>query len=97
MVIVNIARKLQKKSRKHIKIAHSEALKIRKRVVDKLTVLVTAAFGLVAALAWNEAIKSTFKNQEALQHYGPWVYAIVVTVIAVVITVWLGYVSERLK
>jgi hypothetical protein len=33
---------------------------MKKAVVDKLAALVTVAFGLVAALAWNDAVKSLF-------------------------------------
>ena len=80
-----------------MKYARQEAVKIKKQVLEKLTTLVTAAFGLVAALAWNDAIKNMFKQQDWMQYNGPWVYAIAVTLIAVVITVWLGYVSERAK
>jgi len=32
------------------------------QVTEKLAALITAAFGLVAALAWNEAIQSIFKQ-----------------------------------
>ena len=30
---------------------------IKQEILDKIAALVTAAFGLVAALAWNDAIK----------------------------------------
>jgi len=33
------------------------------------------------ALAWNEAIKSIFEINPNLKKYGPWVYAICVTII----------------
>jgi len=33
---------------------------MKSEVIDKLGALVTAAFGLVAALAWNGAIKAIF-------------------------------------
>ena len=58
-------------------------------VLDKIAALVTAAFGLVAALAWNEAIKAIFKEifGEA-DSIGPLlIYAIVVTIAAVVLTI----------
>jgi len=69
---------------------------VTKDVIDKLTALLTAAFGLVAALAWNDAIKSLIKDLN-LVRYGPWLYAIVVTVVAVVVAVYLGKVSEKVK
>ncbi|MDH3657569.1 MAG: DUF5654 family protein [Nitrosopumilus sp.] len=58
-------------------------------VLDKIAALVTAAFGLVAALAWNEAIKAIFKEifGEA-DSIGPLlIYAIVVTIAAVILTI----------
>ena len=58
-------------------------------VLDKIAALVTAAFGLVAALAWNEAIKAIFKEifGEA-ESIGPLlIYAIIVTIAAVILTI----------
>ena len=62
---------------------------LKEEVLDKIAALVTAAFGLVAALAWNDAIKTIFKeifgDQSAV---GPMLlYAIVVTIIAVILTI----------
>jgi len=68
-----------------------------KEVVEKMAELVTTAFGLVAALAWNAAIQGFFERQEALRSGGPWVYAVVVTVIAVGATIWVGRVAARVK
>jgi len=65
-----------------------------KDVIDKIAALMTAAFGLVAALAWNDAIKSAIESL-GLQAYGPWLYAIVVTIIAVVMTVYIGRVAAK--
>ncbi|MBN1175669.1 hypothetical protein JXA48_03420 [Candidatus Woesearchaeota archaeon] len=79
---------------------------MKKDVIEKLAALVTAAFGLVAALAWNEAIKALFVGPCgsegagalcALSSGGPWVYAILVTIIAVVATIWIGKVAEKAK
>jgi hypothetical protein len=74
-------------------------VKMKKKVMEKLTALITAAFGLVAALAWNDAIKALFvgpcgaENAGALcalSGGGPWLYAIFVTIIAVAVTVWIA-------
>ncbi len=35
---------------------------LKEEVLDKIAALVTAAFGLVAALAWNDAIKTILKE-----------------------------------
>lgn len=79
--------------------AETEQQSLRAEVVDKVAALATAAFGLVAALAWNSAIQAIF------QQYAPaggviWgliVYALVVTIVAVVVTVWIGRVAGRLR
>ena len=58
-------------------------------VLDKIASLVTAAFGLIAALAWNDAIKAIFREifGEA-DSIGPMlIYAIIVTIAAVILTI----------
>jgi hypothetical protein len=67
---------------------------INKEVIDKIAALMTAAFGLVAALAWNDAIKSAITSL-GLEVYGPWLYAIIVTVLAVIATVYIGRIAAR--
>jgi len=72
---------------------------MKSEVIDKLAALITAAFGLVAALAWNGAIKAiclkVFGESEGI---GPMlVYALVVTVIAVIATIWIGKASQKAK
>ena len=70
---------------------------MRKEVIDKIAALMTAAFGLVAALAWNGAILAVFKKifGEAEGIVQMLVYAVVVTVIAVVATVWIGKAAQK--
>lgn len=72
---------------------------MKKDVLEKVIALVTAAFGLVAALAWNDAIKALFQGPCGTEGAGalcmvssggPWVYALIVTVIAVWVTIRLG-------
>ena len=67
---------------------------MRKEAIEKLTTLIVSAFGLVAALAWNDAIRSAIQNS-FLSSYGPWVYAVVITILAVVITIWIGKLGEK--
>jgi len=69
---------------------------MRTEIVNKFAALITSAFGLVAALAWNDAIKGAFASLD-LKVYAPWVYASIVTVLAVVITFWVGKLAERAK
>jgi hypothetical protein len=75
-------------------------MNMKKDVVEKIAALITAAFGLVAALAWNSAITSLFAEGGALYFLassGPWAYAILVTILAVIATIWIGKVAERAK
>ena len=68
-------------------------------VLDKLVELITAAFGLVAALAWNTAIQELFTVifPEAGDLIAKFLYVVVVTVIIVFVTIRLGRLAERLK
>ena len=68
-------------------------------VIDKIAALVTAAFGLVAALAWNGAIKAIFlKVFGESEGIGPMlVYAVLVTLIAVLVTIWVGKSAAKAK
>ena len=77
---------------------------MKKDVTEKLSALIIAAFGLVAALAWNEAIKALFLGPCgtegagalcALSSGGPWVYAIFVTILAVLAAIWVGKVGAK--
>ncbi len=73
---------------------------MRKEITEKLSQLATAAFGLIAALAWNDAIKSLFAEGGALHFmaaYGQWAYAVLVTVVAVGAAIWIGRIAERAK
>jgi hypothetical protein len=79
---------------------------MRNQVIEKLAALITAAFGLVAALAWNDAIKALFAGPCgtegagalcSLSSGGPWLYAVIVTLIAVIATIWIGKVAEKAK
>jgi hypothetical protein len=70
---------------------------MKKEVINKISTLVISAFGLVAALAWNGAIQSIFKEIFGSPD-GIWsmlTYAIVVTIIAVIITVWLAKIGKK--
>jgi uncharacterized BrkB/YihY/UPF0761 family membrane protein len=68
-------------------------------VIDKLAALITAAFGLVAALAWNSAIQAIFTEIFGSQSSVPAMvgYAVFVTVIAVFFTLWIGVLSNKAK
>ena len=68
-------------------------------IVDKMSALITAAFGLVAALAWNEAIKAIFKEIfGTADSVAPLlIYAITVTIAAVILTIIVARSLSKMK
>jgi len=72
---------------------------MKKQIIEKLSTLVAAAFGLVAALAWNDAIQAIFKEffPSAKGIYAMVGYAVAVTIIAVMATVYIGKLSAKTK
>jgi hydrogenase-4 membrane subunit HyfE len=68
-------------------------------VIEKMAALLTAAFGLVAALAWNGAILAIFKAVFGSSETIPALlaYAVVVTIIAVIVTIWIARAAEKAK
>lgn len=74
-------------------------MSLKAEVIDKIAALVTAAFGLVAALAWNGAIQELFSlifgEQSTL--VAMLVYAIVVTIIAVIVVILIGRAAAKAK
>lgn len=72
---------------------------MKREILEKISALIIAAFGLVAALAWNDAIKALFVGPCgtegagmlcSLSAGGPWFYALFVTILAVLATLWVG-------
>ena len=72
---------------------------LKQEILDKIAALVTAAFGLVAALAWNDAIKAVFKEVfGSADAVGPMlIYAVIVTIIAVILTVTVANAVSKAK
>lgn len=64
--------------------------------IQTMIALASAAFGLVAALAWNEAIKATLAYLNLGDNLaGLYTYAVLATVIAIFVLVWLGKLASR--
>lgn len=74
-------------------------MSFKTEVIEKIAALITAAFGLVAALAWNGAIQELFKlifgDQSTL--VAMFVYAVVVTIIAVIAVILIGRAAAKAK
>jgi ABC-type Mn2+/Zn2+ transport system permease subunit len=70
---------------------------MRQDVIKALAALITAAFGLVAALAWNTAIQEIFRvifgDQSGVLPMV--IYAVVVTILAVIATLTIGRAAAK--
>jgi Family of unknown function (DUF5654) len=66
-------------------------------MVQTMISLASASLGLVAALAWNEAIKATLAKLGLGEELaGLYTYAILATVIAVVVLAMLGRLAAKI-
>ena len=69
-------------------------------VLDKFSTLVTTALGLVAALAWNTAIQNLFNTifgKTGGELVGQFFYAILITLVVIFATIYVGRAVERAK
>jgi Family of unknown function (DUF5654) len=69
----------------------------RAAYLQTMIALASAAFGVVAALAWNSAITALVKQifGSGAQIVSLFIYAIIVTILAVIVMVQLGKLAER--
>ena len=85
-------------SRDNDRTARAAAIENARTFVQTMIALASASLGLVAALAWNEAIRTTiqqvFGTDDNLA--GLYTYAILATVIAILVLVALARVAARL-
>ena len=66
-------------------------------MVQTMISLASASLGLVAALAWNEAIKALLAELGLGENLaGLFTYAIIATVVAVLVLAWLGRLAARI-
>lgn len=83
--------------------ARESKKKLHVEVVKQMLNLATSGFGLVAALAWNNVIQDLVNNY--IKKYIPgnsglislFLYAVVVTLLAVMITMQLSHILEKLE
>ena len=68
--------------------SRKKVLKLRKELRTNVYTFIVSSFGLVAALAWNTAIQDVFNRyySDTGSIYAKLIYAVVVTLIAVIIT-----------
>ena len=73
---------------------------LKVEIMDKIVALMTAAFGFVAALAWNEAISHLMEDWLGAgedQTIGLLIYAIIVTIVAVIAIVLISRTYGKIK
>ena len=65
---------------------------MKSQVGETIATLVTTAFGLIAALAWNEAIKAIIVEFVGAGNgiTGLLIYAIIITILAVIATILIA-------
>lgn len=65
---------------------------LKSEVLTQIAALVTVAFGLVAALAWNGAIQAIFKAVFGTTDTitGQLIYAVIITIVAVIATILIA-------
>lgn len=80
---------------KYVMIMASE---ISKMVMETMLTLITTAFAFVAGLAWNEAIQKLIEEFYTARGAvtGLLIYAVIVTIVAVVVTVLLARIAGKM-
>ena len=72
-------------------------------IIEQMLSLATSAFGLVAALAWNEVVKEFIKTYidphlpQSANIISLLIYAAIVTILAILVTLQLTRIQSRLK
>ncbi|PIU09125.1 MAG: hypothetical protein COZ85_03105 [Candidatus Moranbacteria bacterium CG_4_8_14_3_um_filter_34_16] len=75
-----------------------ELSNINKKVTEKMFGYILTAFGLVAGLAWNDAIKSLIEYFFPLERNGIWAkffYAFIFTVIVVMVSLYVAKIFKK--
>jgi hypothetical protein len=91
----------EKPKEKTKELTKAEEQKLHVYFVEKIITLMTGAMGLVAALAWNDAMRKLFERVFGTQGSGDvtamFIYAIIVTATVVLVTYRLTRFSEKMK
>ncbi len=72
----------------HLKRFKNSMEEVKKEFKEKTITLILGGFGLVAALAWNEAIKTLFETlfPKKSELVGKFLYATIVTIVVVLVS-----------
>jgi len=83
--------------------SRTKSKRLHKELFKQMLTLATSGFGLVAALAWNSLIQEFVNSYvkkflpEGSGIYSLLIYAVVVTVLAVIVTYQLSKVVEKIQ
>ena len=84
-----------------IKLSIDEKLQkeLKNNVITQTITFVTAAFGVVAALAWNEAIKAWLESfiKTGNGAIALTIYALIVTIMSVIISMFLVWFKQKIQ
>lgn len=74
-----------------------QSKEVRSVVREKVIGYIVAAFGLIAGLAWNDAVKALIERVFPAQNsiWAKFVYAALISVVVVVISVYLVKLGEK--
>ena len=86
-------------TREKIKNAFRKITNVEKEAILKTLTYIMAAFGLIAALAWNEAISELINQyfKHGSNIISKFIYAGVVTFVAVIISLYISRIIDREK
>ncbi len=87
------------KAKEKIKGTFRRITKLQREAILKALTYITAAFGLVAALAWNEAIKTLINQyfEAGSNIISKFIYAVIVTFVAVIVTLSITKIQNKEK
>lgn len=85
-------------SKQKIEKIRQTSAELSREVREKVVGYIVAAFGLVAGLAWNDAVKAAIETIFPAQESSLWVrfgYAIFISVVVVIVSLYLVKITKR--
>ncbi len=70
---------------------------IKREIRIRTVGYIVGAFGLVAGLAWNDAIRSLIEHLFPVEVNSLWakfIYAIIITLVVIFVSVWIGRIGK---
>lgn len=80
-------------------VENTKAKDIKTEFIGRIVIIIIAGLGLISVLAWDEALKDLYgkivKNSDSL--FGKFGYALIITLISVVVSIILGRIFMKDK